>query len=120
MLHVGDLVDRSTFSDLPNSASASFEERVKGDGTITLLQNQDFQAAGKTRGAAGTEIRERYVPAIFKNMTVTIKPHGPVLLRRWRGQSAGAADVPRTDHCHPRNPVAAAISPTSPTRKKCS
>jgi polysaccharide export outer membrane protein len=60
------------FSDLP-APQPPFEGPVKEDGTITLLQNQTFQAAGKTRGALEREIRERYVPRFFVTMTVTIK-----------------------------------------------
>jgi polysaccharide export outer membrane protein len=61
------------FSDLP-MAQPPFEGPIKEDGSITLLQNQTFQAAGKTRGVLEREIRERYVPRFFVTMTVTIKP----------------------------------------------
>lgn len=72
ILRIGDALTIN-FSDLP-FVQPPFEERVKGDGSITLLQNQTFQAAGKTRGELEREIRARYVPKIFKNLTVTIKP----------------------------------------------
>jgi protein involved in polysaccharide export with SLBB domain len=72
ILHVGDLVV-VVFSDLPTPA-LPFEERVKDDGTITLLLNQTFQAAGKTRGDLEKEIRTRYVPRYYLNLTVTVKP----------------------------------------------
>ncbi len=62
-----------TFSDLPNP-TYPFEERVKDDGTITLLLNQTFTAAGKTRGDLEKEIRARYVPKLYVNLTVTVKP----------------------------------------------
>jgi polysaccharide export outer membrane protein len=71
-LQVGDPVT-VIFSDL-STALPPFEERVKTDGTITLLQNQKFQAAGKNRGELEREIRARYVPDYYKNLTVTIKP----------------------------------------------
>lgn len=61
------------FSDLP-MPQPPFEGPIKEDGSITLLQNQTFQAAGKTRGVLEREIRERYVPRFFVTMTVTIKP----------------------------------------------
>ncbi len=50
-----------------------FEEKIKEDGTITLLLNQTFTAAGTTPGDLAKEIRKRYVPDYFKNMTVTVK-----------------------------------------------
>lgn len=71
-LNVGDLVT-VVFSDTP-TPTTPFEERVKDDGTITLLLNQTFQVAGKTRSAVEKEVRARYVPAYFVNLTVTVKP----------------------------------------------
>ena len=62
-----------TFSDLPN-LTQPFEERIKADGTITLLHNQSFVAAGKSVGALEKEIRARYVPRYYVNLTVTVKP----------------------------------------------
>jgi protein involved in polysaccharide export with SLBB domain len=48
---------------------------VKEDGTITLIYNKQFLAAGKTRGQLEKEIHDVYVPAYFKYMTpeVSIK-----------------------------------------------
>src|SRR5512133_158881 len=60
------------FSDLPIIVPP-VEERVKEDGTITLLQNQTFVAAGKTRRQLEKEIRDRYVPKFYVNMTVSIR-----------------------------------------------
>jgi protein involved in polysaccharide export with SLBB domain len=60
------------FSDLPYSQPA-IEDRIREDGTLTLIQNQTFKVEGKTRGELANEIRERYVPKFFKNMTVTVK-----------------------------------------------
>jgi protein involved in polysaccharide export with SLBB domain len=51
----------------------SFEGRIKEDGTITLTFNQSFKADGMTRGDLEKEIRARYVPDYFKQMTVTVK-----------------------------------------------
>ncbi len=62
-----------TFSDLPNPVQP-FEERVKADGNITLIHNESFVAAGKTIGQLEKEVRARYVPRFYVNMTVTIKP----------------------------------------------
>ena len=72
ILRVNDSI-KVIFSDLP-FVQPPFEERVKEDGTITLLQNMTFVAAGKTRGNLEKEIRTRYVPNFFKNLTVTIQP----------------------------------------------
>ena len=52
----------------------AFEERVKEDGTITLIENQNFTAAGKTRGQLEKDIRNAYVPKYYVKMTVTVKP----------------------------------------------
>lgn len=71
-LNPGDLVT-IVFSDTP-TATLPFEERVKDDGTITLLLNQTFQVAGKSRSTVEKEIRARYVPAYYVNLTVTVKP----------------------------------------------
>jgi len=71
-IHPGDSLT-VVFSDTPQ-VIPPFEERVKDDGTITLLQNQSFKAAGKTRGDLEQEIRTRYVPSYYRNLTVTIKP----------------------------------------------
>ncbi len=75
MLRVGDPLIL-IFSDLPVSTQP-LESRIKDDGTITLLLNQTFTAAGKTVGQLEQEIRARYVPAYYINMTVTVKqPEG--------------------------------------------
>jgi len=65
---------RINFSDLPIATQAPYEERVKDDGTITLLENQTFVAEGKTRGQLEKEIHDRYVPAFYKKMTVSVLP----------------------------------------------
>lgn len=59
------------YADTPTPIP-TFDGRIKEDGTITLIQNQKFQAAGKTKGQLEDEIHERYVPRFFQNMTVTI------------------------------------------------
>ena len=72
VLNVGDLVS-VIFSDLPTSIPP-FEERVKDDGSITLLGNQTFQVAGKARRDLEQEIHDRYVPSYFVHLTVTVRP----------------------------------------------
>lgn len=61
------------YNDLPVPQTLPVEDQIKQDGTITLLQNQTFTAAGKTRTELEKEVRQRYVPDFFKSMTVTIK-----------------------------------------------
>lgn len=71
VFRVGDSLT-ITFTDMP-SPIPPFEEKIKEDGTITLLQNMSFTAVGKTRGDLEKEIRKAYVPDYFKYMTVTVK-----------------------------------------------
>jgi polysaccharide biosynthesis/export protein len=71
LLSVGDEITVS-YSDvvaaiLPNDTT------IQEDGSVTLIYNQKFQAAGKTIGALQSEIRDRYVPQYFKYMTPTVK-----------------------------------------------
>jgi len=72
VFQVGDFIV-ITYSDLPIPQTVPGEDQIKQDGTITLLQNQTFTAAGKSRTELEKEIRKRYVPDYFKSMTVTIK-----------------------------------------------
>lgn len=71
IINIGDAVI-ITFSDLP-IVIPDYSERVKSDGSVTLLYTQKFQFAGKARGDLEAEIRERYVPAYFNNLTVNIR-----------------------------------------------
>jgi polysaccharide export outer membrane protein len=71
LLHVGDAVT-ITFADLP-AAIPAIDDTIKEDGSITLIMNQKFQAAGKTVGALESDIRDRYVPQYFKYLTISIK-----------------------------------------------
>ncbi len=71
IIHEGDALT-ITYADLP-TREEPWNDRVKQDGTITLLQNQTFRAAGKSRGELEKEIRETYVPKFFRTMTVTVK-----------------------------------------------
>ncbi len=71
LVHLGDALAVS-FADTVNGVPP-IDDVVKEDGSITLIYNQKFQAAGKTIGALQTEIRDRYVPQYFKYLTVSIK-----------------------------------------------
>ena len=72
-LRAGELLT-VTFSDLVNPV-LPFEGRIKEDGNITLLLNQTFAAAGKTIAELEKEIRDRYVPKLFVNLTATVRVH---------------------------------------------
>lgn len=60
------------FTDVPDKLQA-FEEKVKEEGTITLMQNLTFVVTNKTTGELEREIRSRYVPDYYPHMTVTVK-----------------------------------------------
>jgi protein involved in polysaccharide export with SLBB domain len=51
----------------------AFDQRVKGDGTISLIYNSVFHAAGKRTGDLEKEILDFYVPAYFRDLTVTVR-----------------------------------------------
>jgi protein involved in polysaccharide export with SLBB domain len=67
----GDVLTIS-MSDIPNPPPA-YEVKVREDGTITLLLNQSFRAAGKTVGPLEREIHERYVPKYYTQCTISIR-----------------------------------------------
>ena len=71
-IQIGDSLT-IVYGDLA-SPVPSFDGPVRQDGTITLLQNRKFVAAGKTRGQLEEEIRSFYVPDYYKQLTVSIKP----------------------------------------------
>jgi protein involved in polysaccharide export with SLBB domain len=50
--------------------------KIRDDGTITVIYNQNFHAAGKAAGQLAKEIRDFYVPKYFVNLTVTVS-HTP-------------------------------------------
>jgi polysaccharide export outer membrane protein len=71
LLHVGDVITIE-FSDMPASILPR-EERIKEDGTVTLLEGKTFAAARKTRGQLEREIHDFYVPRYYLKMTVSIR-----------------------------------------------
>lgn len=71
VIHVGDPLT-VVFTDLP-AVIPPFEVLVREDGTITLAENQQFKAAGKTAAALEKEIRDFYVPTYWAHATITIK-----------------------------------------------
>jgi len=70
LIHVGDSLT-VVFSDLPVTPPP-LQVQVDENGKITLIENQTFTAAGKTRAELEKEIRAKYVPQIYTKMTVTI------------------------------------------------
>ncbi len=71
LLHVGDVLTIE-FTDMPVVVLPR-EERIKEDGTITLLEGKTFTAAGKTRGQLEREIHDFYVPRFYLKMTISIR-----------------------------------------------
>ena len=66
-----------TFADLPPGITLpAFDQRVRDDGSITLIYNKNFQAVGKRTGDLEKEIHDFYVPAYFINLTVTVRISG--------------------------------------------
>ena len=70
-IKVGDVMTVS-ISDIPNPP-APFDVKVREDGSITLLLNQNFVAVGKTVGGLEKEIHDRYVPKYFTQCTIAIR-----------------------------------------------
>src|SRR5439155_7264769 len=62
-----------TFGDLPPPPPPAMDQRVRDDGTITLLYNQVFHAVGKRTGDLEKEIHDFYVPRYYINLTVTVR-----------------------------------------------
>ena len=62
------------FTDLPSAMGPQqpLLLTIKEDGTIRLIQDQVFVAAGKTRNQLEKEIHDRYVPDFFKTLTVMV------------------------------------------------
>lgn len=72
-LRVGDLL-KITFKGPANLQFAEHQERVPESGQITLQYIGKVDALGKTRVQLQDDIRAKYVPAVFKELSVTIAP----------------------------------------------
>jgi polysaccharide export outer membrane protein len=70
VIRVGETV-HIVFSDTP-TAIPPVDDKVKEDGTITLPYNQTFHAADKTPAELQQDIRKRYVPDYFQQLTATV------------------------------------------------
>src|ERR1041385_7380013 len=64
LIHVGDSLTVN-FSGLP-TVQPQLQVQVDENGKITLIENETFSAAGKTRAQLEKEVRDRYVPDKFK------------------------------------------------------
>lgn len=73
-LHVNDTITIK-FSGLPEDMLPQ-EKLIKEDGTISLPDIGSVPAAGKTPGELEDAIRNLYVPAIYKRLTVTVQTTG--------------------------------------------
>jgi protein involved in polysaccharide export with SLBB domain len=71
LFHVGDSVTIE-YSDMPVPYTPR-DEKIKEDGTLTLLEGKTFTAAGKTRTQLEREVRDYYVPNYYLKMTVSIR-----------------------------------------------
>ncbi len=71
-VQIGDGI-QVTITEVPNSPPP-FQQQVRTDGRITLLQGYEFNVAGKKRQELEKEIENFYVreKEIFKRMTVTV------------------------------------------------
>jgi polysaccharide export outer membrane protein len=70
-LHAGDVLTIE-FTDMAVPVPLR-EERIKEDGSITLLEGKTFTASGKTRGQLEKEIHDFYVPRFYLKMTVSVR-----------------------------------------------
>jgi polysaccharide export outer membrane protein len=71
LLNVGDQLT-IVYTDTPTPIP-SFEGPIKDDGTITLIFNKTFKAAGKTVAELEKAIHDNYVPAYYRNLTITVR-----------------------------------------------
>lgn len=83
-LHVGDILTIE-LTDMPQTVLPR-EERIKEDGTVTLLEGKTFVAAGKTRGQLEKEIHEWYVPRFYLKMTVSVRQKSETQFYYVRGE----------------------------------
>ena len=72
VINVGDNLV-VTFSDLPGTPQPPIDDKVRDDGSLRLIQNLTFTAAGKTRGDLEKEIHDTYVPKYYKTMSVQVQ-----------------------------------------------
>jgi protein involved in polysaccharide export with SLBB domain len=73
VLRVNDMIT-ITFSDVPNPPGLQeIRSRIPTSGMLTLHYNVQVSAAGKTIPELEKEIREAYVPRLFKQLTAIVR-----------------------------------------------
>lgn len=65
------------------------DEQIKEDGTITLPNLSPIKAQGKTTGELQKEIHDKYVPAYYKRLTVTVSTERRVYYVQGQVRSSG-------------------------------
>jgi protein involved in polysaccharide export with SLBB domain len=70
IIRTGEMI-HIVFSDTPQTIPP-VDDKVKDDGTITLMFDRTLKAAGKTPGELAKDIRRTYVPDYFAQMTATV------------------------------------------------
>jgi polysaccharide export outer membrane protein len=70
VIRVGEML-HIVFSDTP-TAIPTVDDKVRDDGNITLMYNERFHAADKTPQDLAEEIRKRYVPNYFAQLTASV------------------------------------------------
>ena len=71
VLRIQDMVTIEWF-DTPTPLPP-FKERIREDGKLILPLNVTVQAAGRTTGQLGDDIRSAYVPRFYHHLTVSVK-----------------------------------------------
>ena len=87
-LHIGDSVI-VTMDGPSDAAIQPHEETIKEDGTITLAEIGHVKAAGLTTGELQDIIHDKYVPGIYKRLTVTVKTGDRVFFVRGEVKAPG-------------------------------
>jgi protein involved in polysaccharide export with SLBB domain len=73
VLRVNDMIS-ITFSDVPNPPGLQeIRSRIPASGMLTLHYNVQVAAAGKTIPELEKEIRDAYVPRLFKQLTAIVR-----------------------------------------------
>jgi protein involved in polysaccharide export with SLBB domain len=86
-LALGDPV-RIIFSGLTDPPPVH-EEQIKDDGNLTLPNIGVVKAEGKTTGELQKEIHDKYVPAYYKRLTVTVSTERRVYYVQGQVRSSG-------------------------------
>ena len=72
VLRVNDMITVS-FSDVPSPGLTEIRARIPASGMLTLHYNVQVKAVDKTIPELEHEIRESYVPRLYKNLTAIVR-----------------------------------------------